>query len=43
MEHLEDEVLNKGFAGAQQIFNFLSGTRDMLAGHSKSKIAATVK
>lgn len=43
MEHLEDEVLNKGFIGAQQIVNFLTGTRDMLAGHIKQKVSTTVK
>ena len=43
MEHIEDLVLNDGVAGAKQIFKFLSATRDMLAGHTKSRVAATVK
>ena len=43
MEHLEDLILNDGVAGAKQIFNFLSQTRDMLGGNIKSKVSATVK
>lgn len=43
MEHIEDLILNDGVAGAKQIFAFLSATRDMLAGHTKSKVSATVK
>ena len=43
MEHLEDLVLNDGVEGAQQIFRFLNATRDMLAGHTKARVSATVK
>ena len=43
MEHLEDLVLNDGVEGAQQIFRFLNATRDMLAGHTKTRVSATVK
>jgi hypothetical protein len=43
MEHLEDLVLNDGVEGAQQIFRFLNATRDMLAGHTKTRMSATVK
>jgi hypothetical protein len=43
MEHIEDLILNDGVAGAKQIFNFLSQTRDLLGGKTTKKIAATVK
>jgi hypothetical protein len=43
MEHLEDLVLNDGVEGAKQIFRFLNATRDMLAGHTKARVSATVK
>lgn len=43
MEHLEDNVLNGGVEGARQSINFLRSLRDMLAGHSKTKINASVK
>lgn len=43
MEHLEDNVLNAGVEGARQSINFLRSLRDMLAGHSKTKINASVK
>jgi hypothetical protein len=43
MEHLEDLVLNDGVEGAQQIFRFLNATRDMLSGHTKTRVSATVK
>ena len=43
MEHLEDLIFNDGVEGAQQAIKFLSDLRDMLAGHTKSKVAATVK
>ena len=32
LEHLEDEVLNRGVVGARQAINFLQSLRDMLAG-----------
>lgn len=43
MEHLEDLIFNEGVEGTRKAINFLRDLRDMLAGHSKSKIAATVK
>jgi len=43
MEHLEDEVLNGGVAGARGAINFLQGLRDMLAGSSASSVNVTVK
>ena len=43
MEHLEDLVFNEGVAGTRKAINFLRDLRDMLAGHSASKLTATVK
>lgn len=43
MEHLEDLVFNEGVDGTRKAINFLRDLRDMLAGHSKSKITTTVK
>ena len=42
-EHLEDEVLNNGINGARDAINFLQSLRDMLAGHSTSKVSVTTK
>ncbi len=43
MEHIEDNILNAGVEGARQSINFLRSLRDMLAGHSTTKINTTVK
>jgi hypothetical protein len=43
MEHIEDEILNNGVYGAQQIFRFFSSLRDMLGGHTNKRVSATVK
>jgi hypothetical protein len=43
MEHVEDLLLDGGVNGARKAINFLRDLRDMLAGHSKSKVTATVK
>lgn len=43
LEHIEDEVLNGGVAGARSAINFLQSLRDMLAGHSATKINVTTK
>ena len=43
MEHIEDLVFNEGVEGTRKAINFLRDLRDMLAGHSTSKITATVK
>jgi hypothetical protein len=43
MEHVEDLVFNEGVDGTRKAINFLRDLRDMLAGHSTTKITATVK
>ena len=43
MEHLEDLVFNEGVAGTRKAINFLQDLRNMLAGHSKTKVTTTVK
>ena len=43
LEHLEDNVLNRGVAGARESINFLQSLRNMLAGHSQSKVNVTTK
>ena len=37
LEHLEDEVLNRGVSGARDAINFLQSLRDMLAGNSPAR------
>jgi len=43
LEHLEDEVLNGGVVGTRGAISFLQSLRDMLAGHSNSKVNVTTK
>ena len=43
LEHIEDQVLNRGVAGAREAINFLRSLRDMLAGHSETKVNVTTK
>ena len=43
LEHLEDNVLNRGVRGAREAINFLQSLRNMLAGHSQSKVNVTTK
>ncbi len=43
LEHLEDNVLNRGINGAREAVNFLRSLRDMLAGHAQSKTNVTTK
>jgi hypothetical protein len=43
LEHLEDNILNRGVNGAREAIYFLQSLRDMLAGHSQSKINTTTK
>jgi len=43
LEHLEDQVLNNGVAGARESINFLRSIRDMLAGHSDTRLNITTK
>ena len=42
MEHLEDEIINKGVNGAKEAIQFLNSLKDMLSG-GKSKTNITVK
>jgi uncharacterized protein (DUF433 family) len=43
LEHLEDNVLNHGVSGAREAINFLRSLRDMLAGHTGTKMNVTTK
>ena len=43
LEHLEDEIINQGIDGGRGAINFLQGLRDMMKGHSNSKVNMTVK
>ena len=43
IEHLEDDIINRGSSGGVNAINFLKSVRDMLAGHSGTKINTTVK
>tara|TARA_B100000029_G_scaffold340624_1_gene332896 strand:- start:159 stop:1373 length:1215 start_codon:yes stop_codon:yes gene_type:complete len=43
LEHLEDEIINKGSKGGENAVSFLKSVRDMLAGNSSSKFNTTVK
>jgi hypothetical protein len=43
LEHLEDNVLNGGVSGAREAIDFLRSLRNMLAGHSGSKMNVTTK
>lgn len=43
MEHVEDLIFNEGVNGMRKAINFLRDLRDMLAGHTKTKVTATVK
>ena len=43
LEHLEDNIFNRGVAGARESINFLQSLRDMLAGRSQSKLNVTTK
>lgn len=43
LEHIEDEVLNRGVSGARDAINFLQSLRDMLAGHAESRVNLTTK
>jgi hypothetical protein len=42
-EHIEDELLNRGVVGGRDAINFLRSLRDMLAGHSQSRVNVTTK
>ena len=43
MTHVEDLVFDEGVEGARKAIIFLGDLRNMLAGHGKSKLTATVK
>ena len=43
LPHIEDQVLIRGVAGAREAINFLRSLRDMLAGHSETKVNVTTK
>jgi hypothetical protein len=43
MEHIEDNILNAGVAGARESITFLRALRDMLAGNANTRVDATVK
>ena len=43
LEHLEDDIINRGSSCGVNAINFLKSVRDMLAGNSGAKINTTVK
>ena len=43
LEHLEDDIINRGSKGGENAINFLNSIRDMLAGSSSSKVNMSVK
>lgn len=43
LEHLEDQVLNRGVDGAREAITFLLSLKDMLSGHVKNPINVTTK
>jgi len=43
LEHLEDDIINRGSEGGRNAINFLKSVRDMLAGSSRAKVNMTVK
>lgn len=43
LEHIEDEVLNRGIAGAREAINFLRSLRDMLSGDADRQVNITTK
>jgi len=43
LEHLEDDIINRGSKGGENAVSFLKATRDMLAGHSSGKMNMSVK
>jgi len=43
LEHLEDNIFNRGVAGARESIAFIQSLRDMLAGRSQSKLNVTTK
>ena len=43
LEHLEDDIINRGSKGGENAISFLKSVRDMLAGSSRAKVNMTVK
>mgnify|MGYP006103575195 CR=1 FL=1 len=43
LEHLEDDIINRGSDGGRNAISFLKSVRDMLAGSSRAKVNMTVK
>ena len=43
LEHLEDNIFNKGHAGAKEAINYLYSLHDMLEGNTKSQVSMTTK
>lgn len=43
LEHLEDNIFNKGFAGAKEAVNYLYSLHQMLEGNTKAPINITTK
>ena len=43
LEHLEDDIINRGSKGGRNAVNFLKSIRNMLAGSSGKKVNMTVK
>jgi len=43
LEHLEDDIINRGSKGGDNAINFLKSVRNMLAGSSRGKANVTVK
>lgn len=43
LEHLEDEIINKGYAGIQQVTDTLQGLSNMLAGSADRKYKISTK
>jgi len=43
LEHLEDDIINNGYAGGQNAIAFLEALNGMLSGHSTSKVNVTTK
>ena len=43
LEHLEDNIFNKGYVGAKEAVDYLYSLHQMLEGHGKNKFNMTVK
>jgi len=43
LEHLEDDIINRGSAGGENAVNFLKSVRNMLAGSSSGRVNMSVK